>query len=611
MKKILLLIIAILTIGLIAGALPTTATIVGTSKPATGDWEIGDATVLTGETIEFAGNIVVNDGGSLVLDGTVLKFNCAKDGDYGLTVNSGGTLTIKGDSHITKCGTGNYIMIVESGATFVGTDSKIEYCGYNIGDTYGDEQGWKKSGPYFACDGTITNFTIDNCLQGIVCEDNTFTISDSTVQNSLWHNFEGRNTKNFVIDNCNAINSIEKCNVEFYAGCTGALRNSVVSGAGHNCVWMKEDNTVTIENNDISGAPYNGIWAADNCVLTISNNKVYDNDCSGMWFEQNCDITATGNEIIDNGDTESETFKEEDAAGMRPGHGFAAFDSVVTFNENTVGNNWGHNFETTNCTATFNDNDFSASKAKCNVEFFEGSVVTAKRNVIDGAGHNCFWVRDDVVAIIEDNDILNSPHNGIWAGINCDLTIRNNRFSNCAENGIYAFNCTLVVENNEIKDCGWYGIYTEGGTITDTGNTITNCASGEEYRGLWTTISAKDDSGAALADATVKVVDAGGTEVFSGSTDNDGDTLPFLMDQESGPFTITSEWGDAKAEKEFTADSSTTSISLILTEDDEEEESSTMLFVIIAIVALVIIVIIVVVVVMMKKKPPTDEEEDK
>jgi parallel beta-helix repeat protein len=586
----------------------TTATIVGTPKPASGDWEISDATTLTDETIEFAGNIIVASGGSLTLTGTTLKFNCAKDGDYGITVNSGGALTITGDSHITKCGDGNYLFIVEKGATFSMDGSKVEYVGYNIGDGYDDNQGWKKSGIYIACDGTITNSTIDNCLQGLVCEGNTFTIKDSTVQNSLWHNFEGRATKNFVIDNCQCINSVEKCNVEFYAGCTGALKNSVVEGAGHNGVWCMTDNVVTIENNDISGAPYNGIWAADNSDITITGNTVHDNDCSGIWIEQNSKVTCTGNTIKENGDPESETFKAEDEAGMRPGHGFAGFDSEVIFNENTVGDNYGHNFETTNCTTTFNDNTFSKSIAKCNVEFYEGSVVTAKRNIIDGAGHNCFWIRDDVVATIEDNELRNSPHNGIWAGINCKLTIRNNLIEKCAESGIYAFNCTLTIENNEIKDCGWYGIQTEGGSVTKKDNTITECDLGVEFRGLWTTVSAVDKDNSALLDAVVTVKDADGAMVWTGKTGADGNTNPFLLDQ-TKTYTLEAEWGDAKAEEDFAPDGATTSLSLKL-EEEEETDDNTMIFVAVVVILLIVVIIIIVVVVMMRKKPPEDEDED-
>jgi len=594
MRKAIVLLVSICFIGLALAMLPINvgATVVGTAAPVTGDWEISNATVLTGETIELKGNLIINKDASLVIDGTTLKMCCTTDGEYGITVKDGATLTITGDSHLTNNGGKNYFFICEKGATFAMTDSKIEYCGYNIGDTYDADKGWKLSGPYFACDGTIKNSTIDNCFQGIVCEENTFTISDSTVQNSLWHNYEGRKTTNFVIDNCNCFDSVEKCNVEFYSGCTGALKNSVVKGAGHNCVWGKTDCTVVIENNDISGAPYNGIWFADNCDVTITNNKVYGNDQSGIWIEQDCTVTCTGTEIKDNGDTESYTWLNVEQTG----HGFAGFDSEVTFNDNVVGNNYGHNFETTNCKATFMDNQFSASRKKCNVEFFEGSDVIAKNNVIDGAGHNCFWMRDNAKAVIEDNIIKNSPHNGIWAGIGCELTIRNNVIENCAENGIYSFNCTLTIENNEIKDCGEYAIKTENCVVTEKENIITNMALGERYTGWFPSFKIVDDSDAILADADVEITDSTGKVVWTGKSDAQGLTPAILMNSQE-TYTIKATWGDAEADQEYSP-VATEQVSIKLKEKEEE----TNILLIVAIVVIVLILIIVIAIVVINKK---------
>lgn len=546
----ILISIAFLLVG--AATLDVGATITGTPVPETGDWTINNATTVKDEVIVLSGNLLVNDGGSLTLDNATLKMNCTTDGQYGITVKSGGGLTIQGGSHITNNGAGNYHLWIEAGATFSMKDSKLEYCGYQITD-HDYQRDYKYTGPYFKCDGIIENSIIDNCLQGIISEDNTFTVKSSTVQNSMWHNIEGRNTKNLILDDCYFIGKIVanagvvhsvKCNVEFYAGCTGVIKNNKISYGGSNNVWCKTDNIVTIENNEIWGATKNGIWASDNCDLKIRNNIIRDNTRSGIWISEKSKVECTGNTIKDNGILENPSWDES-------GHGFAAFDSQVTFSDNTVGNNWGHNFETTNCTATFENNNFSASRQKCNVEFFDYSVITAKNNIIDGAGHNCFWMRDGVKGTIEGNTMMNSPHNGIWAGNECELTIKNNIIDTCVESGIYSYNCTLTIENNEIKNCGDYGIYGEGCAITQSGNTFTNVAKGEILEKYYIQIQVVDKDNNPMPDANFVVKDSAGSEILSGTTDLNGLT-PVMFVSGTEALKVEASWGDYSGSMELT-----------------------------------------------------------
>jgi hypothetical protein len=559
------------------------ATIIGTPAPTNGDWIINNATTVTDETIIMDGDIIVNDGGSLVLDGTTIKMNCSTDGQYGITVKKGGTFTIKDSSLITKNGSKNYFLIVHKGASFSMDDSTIEYCGYEMED-YDKNKGWMYSGPYFACDGTITDSIIDYCLQGVIAEDNTFTVRGSTVKNSLWHNIEGRNTKNFILENCDFLYSIEKCNVEFYAGCTGSIKNCTVTGAGHNTIWCMTNNTVVIENNVLTQSPYNGIWAADNCDLTIKNNIIKNNDQSGIWIEQNCKVVCTGNTIKDNGDTEAETWKIE-----QTGHGFAGFDSDVIFSDNIVGNNYGHNFETTRCTATFENNNFTASRQKCNVEFFDESVIIARNNYIDGAGHNCFWVRDGVKATIEGNIMKNSPHNGIWAGNHSELIIRNNVIDNCAENGIYSYNCTLTIENNEIKNCGDYGIYTEGCDITRTDNTYASVTKGEKKLCFYIFFKTVDKENAELGETNLVLKDSSGETIWSGSSNLKGTTSEiFVTDTET--YTLEADWGDFTGTKEFTPDKNG---QYLIELKESKEDSDNNLYIIVGIIIIIVIIVII------------------
>lgn len=584
------------------------ATVTGTPSPVSGDWIIDNATTITGETIILDGNLFVNDGGSLTLDNTTLKMNCSKDGEFGIFIKNGGAITIKSNSYITKNGTGNFPFQVEAGASFSMADSKLEYCGYQK-DGHDYQKDYAITGLYIKCDGTIENSVIDNCLQGIICEDNTFTVKGTTVKNSFWHNIEGRNTKNFVlldsvftgkiVANAGELWSC-KCNVEFYEGCTGSIKNCKISFGGSNNVWCMTNNTVTIENCEIWGATKNGIWASGNCDLTIKNNIIKENTRSGLWIGDNSKVICTDNTIKDNGIlTMIVNDKEQpNPSWDETGHGFAAFDSEVTFSDNIVGNNWGHNFETTRCKTTFEGNNFTASRQKCNVEFFDHSDVTARNNYIDGAGHNCFWVRDGVKALIENNIMKNSPHNGIWAGNLSELTIKNNVIDNCVENGIYSYNCTLTIEDNEIKNCGDYGIYGEGSTITESDNTFTAVAKGERKLNFYIHLKTVDEEKAVLGETDLTLKDSNGNIIWSGSTDIKGKT-PVIFVNDIETYTAEADWGELKGTFEFTPDKNGEYV--VELKEDAQEDNMTMM-ILIAIVVIIVLALIIVMAIKRRKK---------
>ncbi|MEX2703452.1 MAG: hypothetical protein Q6368_010375 [Candidatus Baldrarchaeota archaeon] len=72
----------------------------GTPPPQSGDWIITNETYVYDETIVLNGSIVVESGGKLTLENVTLKFNCTFDGQFNITVKSGGFLNIT-DSTIT------------------------------------------------------------------------------------------------------------------------------------------------------------------------------------------------------------------------------------------------------------------------------------------------------------------------------------------------------------------------------------------------------------------------------------------------------------------------------------------------------------------------------
>ncbi len=602
MKKYIMVILCVLAL-LLSTPMNIGGTITGTSPPSSGNWEISDNTVITDEMIDFNGSIIIHNGGSLTLDNSTLKIDSKSEGEFGIVVETGGAIYIKSGSTIDRSGVYNYYFIVREDATFEMKNSTIMHCGYeNLLD-------YRYTGLYIECNAIIEYSTIDYCQQGVIAENETLYVNHSTISHSYWHNVEGRDAT-LYLDHCTFNATSVKCNVEFYEGCTGYLTNSKISNGGSNNIWSKTNVVATIENNNIWGASKNGIWADDSCDLTITNNNIHNNTRSGLWINDST-VDCNGNTIIYNGKPEEDSWDES-------GHGFAGFNSDVTFEYNTVGYNYGHNFETTDSTATFENNTFYKSIMKCNVEFFEGSVVIAKNNYIDGAGHNCFWVRDYVTATIENNIMKNSPHNGIWAGNGCILTIKNNVIDTCEENGIYAYNSTLTITDNEIKNCKWWGIHTEGCTITQSGNTYTSVTKGQIYQTIYVDITIKDDNEAPLHGATVTIKDASDNTVWTGTTDANGQTPTLLLDSykvdiggtpTDYSYTIEAEKGDLEGTMPLSPDQNwDISMSLASAADgdgtDGEEDQDLTLIIILVVVIIIIVVGVAAVAAMKKGKKP-------
>ncbi len=125
----------------------------------TGDWLIDNDTFVYNETIEVNGNLIIQDGGKLVLRGTTIKMNVSSNGQYYIQVETGGELQVldwdndsstQGDRSIITDGDWDndsaaynsaenhrFSMRVRSGSTFIMTNSELRESGYGGGDKAG------------------------------------------------------------------------------------------------------------------------------------------------------------------------------------------------------------------------------------------------------------------------------------------------------------------------------------------------------------------------------------------------------------------------------------------------------------------------------------------
>ena len=69
--------------------------------PETGDWVITRETVITNETIVLNGNLIIESDANLILNNGSIIFNCSYDGEFGVTVKSGGELQVFGIKELT------------------------------------------------------------------------------------------------------------------------------------------------------------------------------------------------------------------------------------------------------------------------------------------------------------------------------------------------------------------------------------------------------------------------------------------------------------------------------------------------------------------------------
>jgi hypothetical protein len=69
-----------------------------TDPPYSGDWVIADQTSLSGQALLVTGNVIVTRGGSLNLTNVDLRMDSTMPGEFGVIVQAGGRLSIKGGS---------------------------------------------------------------------------------------------------------------------------------------------------------------------------------------------------------------------------------------------------------------------------------------------------------------------------------------------------------------------------------------------------------------------------------------------------------------------------------------------------------------------------------
>jgi parallel beta-helix repeat protein len=156
---------------------------VSPTPPATGNWVINatnSPAYCTDDIITLNGNLTVQAGGDLTFSNCTLRMNVTSNGEYVITVEPDGIMTIDNSSNITRGDQdAAYLFFVDQGANFSLKNSYVSHAGYAWG-TAGE-----LCGLYIKSNNTLINnttFTANMC--GVVLRD----LSPVAIMNSEFHN---------------------------------------------------------------------------------------------------------------------------------------------------------------------------------------------------------------------------------------------------------------------------------------------------------------------------------------------------------------------------------------------------------------------------------------
>jgi hypothetical protein len=256
--------------------LNTNASITGTPPPASGDWVIANYTVCDGELIQLNGDLIIQNGGNLILRNTELMMMSPYLQPYDIIVEEGGIMEVY-DSYITdppddddsELLSSYYYFTVREGSTLIIENSTVRQHGF-IDLTNREHLGLSIS----TNSGHISNSRINSTVVGLA--------------------FFGNNT-GFYVENCN-ISQIGMTSIMLNNAEGVILNNISFSETGEsNVVDSQVSGNFLIENINLEGEQF--IRTEDSYGFEIRN--IIGNSPERMFEIRDCDdFRISGIDII-------------------------------------------------------------------------------------------------------------------------------------------------------------------------------------------------------------------------------------------------------------------------------------------------------------------------
>jgi len=349
----------------------------------TGNWTVNDTRAYNGVTITLAGNLVVESGGILVLDGARLVVDAYVQGQFGIEVRAGGRLAMQNGANLTSSSAAYSLAVRQDGALYV-NDSEVRRCGYAWGSD------GETAGLFLESDScALTRTLVTGGYYGVVARGASPSFSGCRFTANSYGAAAVNSSSAFA--NCTFTYNVNGANLENCSGtftnCTFALntgfgllaylssasfgRCDLVSNPSGNCVLMGCDATFsncTFRDGAYGAYVTQGNPAFSSCTLTgnrygmyfyksaatvsdsvLDRNSWYAASCYfGEPSLVRCELSYTGYSAVD---------------GLSYGTGLGAFSS----NFSVTGGSVHHNYQGVECRyssprlsgADFSDNDIS------------------------------------------------------------------------------------------------------------------------------------------------------------------------------------------------------------------------------------------------------------
>jgi len=266
------------------------------AKKETGKWIVTQEQTIENEAIILNGDLTVKDGGSLTLTNVTLKLNCDYDGQYRITVETGGSMFIN-RSNITAADLEHRFAFIVRGDAFVMRDSELHGCGWGReGKDQGipepapvshDAEGWSVAGLFIETDrAVIESNLISNNFAALVLEGTGITVKSNNINSNDFNPISVFGSDTYIGDNViqhSAPSGWGRC-IDLHDGHNNAIVNNTLSGEGEgggvvSGIHVANSWGNIIENNTLTALNGFGICLGV-AVFISSNNTVANNTIS-------------------------------------------------------------------------------------------------------------------------------------------------------------------------------------------------------------------------------------------------------------------------------------------------------------------------------------------
>ena len=257
------------------------------AQPPEGDWDVIGVEVVENETIELSGNLTIKAGGSLTLRNVTLRMNVEHNGQYGISVEEGGALSIY-NSNISSATAFRFFCSVVN-ASFIMKDSELRSAGWGGQWDWGAEP--KKRGLHIQADDAVIDANLISDSLGVflcLCHNSSVTnnrlVTDYGI--TVTHNvppFTPTPSNNTILNN--TIQGALEFGITIGVGNSNVVANNTILDAMVG-IMMSESRDNIVVNNRVNPEhhpdPWGGIVLGSCVNNTIANNTVKTENLKGI-----------------------------------------------------------------------------------------------------------------------------------------------------------------------------------------------------------------------------------------------------------------------------------------------------------------------------------------